>query len=458
MLRSIPHARMRNPAQFLPHPFHARRDEMASPSGDSCGTLSDSEEMGYEEDIEGKLESSCDSRQDECQPEEMDHESSAYHMLHTAQSGAPCLSFDIIRDSLGDGRTSFPLTCYVMGGTQAQPGRQNFIVLMKLYNLVRTLVEDGEDDDEDDGEEGPQMESVMIQHTGAVNRLRVAEGVQRNLVATWSEQGTVSVWDTSRHVILLDSPSVGGAEASAACLRGHQEDPLYAFSGHQAKGYGLAWSPTFPGRLATGDCTKNIYIWEPKEEGVWQVGPNPLVGHTNSVEDIQWSPNEPSVLATCSVDQTVRIWDCRAKAEKACMLTTNAHNTDVNVISWNHSEPLLVSGADDGSLKIWDLRQFGKGEASAEFQYHSGPVTSVEWAWHDSTVFASSGADHQVVQWDLAVERDGGNDEVEGVPPQLLFIHQGQRELKELHWHPQLPGVLITTALSGFNIFRTISV
>ena len=87
-------------------------------------------------------------------------------------------------------------------------------------------------------------------------------------------------------------------------------------------------------------------------------------------------------------------------------------------------------------------------------------------------MFAASGEDNQITQvsivimitlisdvlfkWDLAVEREA-NEDVD-LPPQLLFVHQGQEDIKELHWHTDVEGMILSTANTGFNVFKTISV
>lgn len=157
----------------------------------------------------------------------------------------------------------------------------------------------------------------------------------------------------------------GAKPATRAC----KVAPRQAHS-HAAEGFALDWSLAKPGLLASGDCRRNLHVWQPTPAGKWDVS-GAYKGHTDSVEDIQWSPVEENVLASCSVDKSIRIWDTRERGRP--MLTIAAHDTDVNVISWSRlAQHMLASGGDDGSLRVWDLRTVSEADTSfvANFTHH----------------------------------------------------------------------------------------
>ncbi|XP_009598556.1 protein HEAT STRESS TOLERANT DWD 1 isoform X2 [Nicotiana tabacum] len=410
--------------------------------------------------------------------EELQCDPSAYNSLHAFHIGWPCLSFDVLRDSLGLVRTEFPHTVYCVAGTQAEKSSWNSIGIFKLSNISgkrRDLVpnktgdetdmdSDSSDSDEEEEEEAgsgtPVLQLRKVFHEGCVNRIR-AMTQNPHIVASWGDTGHVQVWDFSSHLnALAESESDLSHGASAVS----NQSPLVKFGGHKDEGYAIDWSPLVPGRLVSGDCKNCIHLWEPTSGTTWNIDANPFVGHSASVEDLQWSPTEPSVFASCSVDGSIGIWDIRVGKSPAT--TIKAHKADVNVISWNRlASCMLASGSDDGTFSIRDLRLLKEGDAVvAHFEYHKHPITSVEWSPHEPSTVAVSSSDNQLTIWDLSLERDEEEEaefkakmkeEVNAptdLPPQLLFVHQGQKDLKELHWHSQIPGMVISTAADGFNI------
>ncbi|KAH8167406.1 hypothetical protein CIB48_g826 [Xylaria polymorpha] len=95
---------------------------------------------------------------------------STYEMLHNLSTPWPCLSFDIVRDGLGDKRErAYPATMYTVAGTQAETSRakENQLMVMKFSGLSRQQKgddsdSDGDDDDGDDEDTDPSSNTRLF--------------------------------------------------------------------------------------------------------------------------------------------------------------------------------------------------------------------------------------------------------------------------------------------------------
>ncbi|RMZ84724.1 hypothetical protein DV737_g1052, partial [Chaetothyriales sp. CBS 132003] len=370
---------------------------------------------------------------------------STYEMLHVMSTTWPCLSFDIVRDNLGEDRKSYPRTVYAVAGTQAESARSkdNELYVLKLSSLSKmdrgnqTDSESDDDSDDEDVSSDPILESKSIPLSSTTNRIRSFQlprtdpsAIPTTLTATSLESGEIVIHDVTPHLHSLSTPGF--------ILPSNASKPLSTLRMHGAEGYALDWasSTLWPhGRLLSGDNNGHIYMTQRTEGGGFATDQRPFIQHTGSIEELQWSPTEKTVFASASSDGTVKVWDTRSKSRKAAV-DVHIGNSDVNVMSWSHqTSHLLATGCDDGQWAVWDLRQWRpqsgpnkdtpQAQSSsqlrptpvASFNFHKKPITSIEWHPTDDSVVGVASADGTVTF--SAAEAASGDIK----PRRIVFFH-----------------------------------
>merc|ERR1711935_595853 len=157
---------------------------------------SSEEEMSEDDmDMEDKGANGEEMEWDEA---DLVYDRTAYHANQAFFLGWPCLSFDILRDQLGGPRTEFPHTLYMVAGTQADRPKNNRIVVARVKDIqqIPEKEDDADSDKSSDDEDPPELEMKWFKTDAAVNRIRSCPH-QPNIVAAWSDNATVSIWDVA---------------------------------------------------------------------------------------------------------------------------------------------------------------------------------------------------------------------------------------------------------------------
>ena len=279
-------------------------------------------------------------------------------------------------------------------------------------------------------------------HPGEVNKVL---DVPQNphVVVTHSDTPEVYVWDfktqVDRSADVLNKES--GASVPDITLVGHTEDAEFALGTSDAKAV-----------VASGGKDMNVLVWDIEGAmGRGQISPmSVLEGHRNTVEDVTFKPDSFSELASVADDYSLLLWDTRANDGKPSAAVHKAHgNKDIHCVDWSGlATHMLVTGAQDGGVHVWDTRHLTK--PISVFTHHTEAVMNVEWSPHIPNVFASGSDDGLVCVWDLSRKNSSLSTRQVNipVPEELLLQHAGhQSSVVDFCWSPDDPWTIMSASV-----------
>lgn len=164
-----------------------------------------------------------------------------------------------------------------------------------------------------------------------------------------------------------------------------------------------------------------------------------------AASDVKWSHGRwDSSIATAAVNGRIVIYDVNRPGVELARL--HEHNRQVHKVAFNpHEGALLLSGSQDASVKLWDLRALS-GDRSVmtcrsihRYTGNNNGVRDVKWSPTDGVEFATGTDDGVVQRWDLRKDN-----------APLLKINAHENTCHSIDWHPD--GIHLASASADKNV------
>ncbi|CAG8567878.1 11238_t:CDS:10 [Gigaspora rosea] len=208
--------------------------------------------------------------------------------------------------------------------------------------------------------------------------------------------------EQSNNALITSSASSGNGALTVKRTSGLQA-PIMLLSGHQGDIFTIRFDPTGQ-HLASGSFDRNIchngaimeLQWS-RDSSVWDVTTGMRIkkfkGHTSYVNSVCAARRGNEIIVSGSDDGTIKIWDLRQKDA----VDTFSHQYQITATCFSEAGDLVFSGSLDNDIAAWDLR---KKSIVYILKGHQDTISGIKLS-PDGSYLLSNSMDDTVRIWDV---------------------------------------------------------
>jgi len=197
----------------------------------------------------------------------------------------------------------------------------------------------------------------------------------------------------------------------------------------------VVWSPIDDQLIATAATNGAVVVWNLNKSGRSKQE-HLFIDHKRTVNKVNFHPTEAGLLISGSQDGTMKLFDMRLDKPSE---TFHSNTESVRDVQFNpHAYWQFSAVSENGKVQLWDIRRADRCEK--QWPAHNNHVFACDWHPEVRNLLATAGRDKTIKVWDTVCKK---GDKMHGLEHTINTIGPVGR----VKWRPQRRDYLGSSAL-----------